>query len=78
MRLPILHTDFNQGIVNFCEERDYHLTYILRDYQDNESRYDFTVRGVKDNRVTLSDRRSMFNDYQLFNQCLWPLHERRK
>ena len=78
MRLPILHTDFNQGIVNFCEERDYHLTYILRDYQGNESRYDFTVRGVKDNRVTLSDRRSMLNDYQLFNQCLWPLHERRK
>ena len=45
MRLPILHTNFNRGIVNFNEERPYYLTYILRDYQGNESRYHFTVRG---------------------------------
>ena len=56
MRLPILHTDFNRGIVNFNEERPYHLTYILRDYQGNQSRYDFTVLGRPDRRVKLHDR----------------------
>lgn len=45
-RLPILWADENRGIINFCEERDYQLEYVLRDYQGNESRYRFTVRGV--------------------------------
>ena len=44
-RLPILWADENRGIVNFCEERDYQLEYVLRDYQGNESRYSFTVHG---------------------------------
>ena len=45
-RLPILWADENRGIINFCEERDYQLEYVLRDYQGNESRYRFTVRGL--------------------------------
>ena len=45
-RLPMLWADENRGIVNFCEERDYHLEYVLRDYKGNESRYRFTVHGV--------------------------------
>lgn len=45
--LPILVADSRRGIVDFCEERDYHLEYILRDYKGNESRYAFTVRGVR-------------------------------
>ena len=45
-RLPILWADDSRGIVDFCEERDYHLEYVLRDYKGNESRYRFTVRGV--------------------------------
>ena len=74
MRLPILHTDFNRGIVNFNEERPYHLTYILRDYQGNQSRYDFTVQGRPDRRVKLHERRNLLNSYQLYGQCLWPLY----
>lgn len=73
MRLPILHTDFSQGIVNFNEERPYHLTYILRDYQGNESRYDFTVRGQRDSRIQLHRRKTLLDSYQLYGQCLWPL-----
>lgn len=44
--LPILRAE-NRGIIDFNEERDYQLEYILRDYKGNESRYAFTVRGEK-------------------------------
>ena len=46
-QLSILHSDSLRGIVNFNEERDYQLEYILRDFKGNESHYAFTVRGVK-------------------------------
>jgi murein DD-endopeptidase MepM/ murein hydrolase activator NlpD len=72
MRLPILETDFNRGIVNFCEERPYHLIYILRDYQGNESRYAFTVRGVPDQRIKIHNNKRLCNDYLYWQQCLWP------
>ena len=81
MRLPILHTDFNRGIVNFNEERPYYLTYILRDYQGNEARYHFTVQGQRDSRIQPSDSsmrqvpcRMLLDDYLLYGQLLWPLH----
>ena len=44
--LPFLTADSNRGIVDFNEERDYHLEYVLRDYKGNEVRYPFTVRGT--------------------------------
>ena len=79
MRLPILHTDFNGGIVTFDEERPYHLTYLLRDYQGNTSRYDFTVIGQRDARIRKPQRRcQLLNPYLLYEQVLWPLHERRR
>ena len=77
MRLPILHTDFNQGIVTFDEERPYHLTYILRDYQGNQSECHFTVMGRRDPRVTPRRRPQLLNPYQLYDCCLWPLHSRK-
>lgn len=46
-RLPVLWADEQRGIINFNEERDYHLEYILRDHQGNEQHYTFTVRGQK-------------------------------
>ena len=79
MRLPILHTDFNGGIVTFDEERPYHLTYLLRDYQGNTSQYDFTVLGQRDARIRKPQRRcQLLNPYLLYEQVLWPLHERRR
>lgn len=45
--LPILWADKNRGIVDFNQERDYHLMYTLRDFKGNSSFYTFTVRGVK-------------------------------
>ena len=72
MRLPILHTDFNQGIVTFDEERTYYLTFILRDYQNNQSRYDFTVRGQRDSRIKPCRHPQLLSRYLLFEQCLWP------
>ena len=44
-KLPILQADENRGIVDFNEERDYHLTYILTDAFGNQSHYSFTVKG---------------------------------
>ena len=79
MRLPILHTDFSGGIVTFDEERPYHLTYLLRDYQGNVSRYDFIVIGQRDARIRKPQRRcQLLNPYLLYEQVLWPLHERRR
>ena len=46
-QLSILSSDRLRGIVNFNEERDYQLEYVLRDFKGNESRYAFTVHGVK-------------------------------
>lgn len=43
--LRCLQTDDNRGIVNFCEEREYHLEFVLRDFKANETRYAFTVVG---------------------------------
>lgn len=78
MRLPNLHTGFDRGIVTFSEERPYHLTYILRDYQGNESRYDFTVQGQPDASIKPRRRLDILNTYQLYDQCLWPLHTRKR
>lgn len=76
LRLPIFRTGFDRGIVCFDEERPYHLTYILRDYQGNESRYHFTVRGQRDSRVTPRPRRYLLDTYRLYEQCLWPRRSR--
>ena len=43
--LPFLTADSNRGIVDFNEERDYHLEYVLRDYKGNEVRHAFTVHA---------------------------------
>lgn len=44
--LSILRAE-NRGIIDFCEERDYQLEYILRDYKGNETRLAFTVKGER-------------------------------
>lgn len=49
MTLPICSADENHGIIDFNEERRYHLTYILSDYQGNKGEYSFTVVGKKTN-----------------------------
>jgi len=46
-QLAILSADSLRGIINFNEERDYHLEYVLRDYKGNESHYTFMVHGVR-------------------------------
>ena len=78
LRLPIVHTGFDRGIVTFDEERPYHLTYLLRDYQGNESRYDFTVLGVRDKRVSPRRELTILDTYQHYDQCLWPLYSRKR
>ena len=75
MRLPILHTNFERGVVCFSEERPYQLTYVLRDYQGNESRYHFTVRGQRYAGITPRPRRTLLNSYQLYGQIVWPLRQ---
>ena len=59
--LSILHTDQRRGIVDFSEERDYHLEYILRDYKNNEARYAFTVHAQRpaDSNNSVSKDRDM-------------------
>ena len=72
MRLPILHTDIHRGIVTFNEERPYQMTFVLRDYQNNQATYHFTVMGCRNSSVRQRRHESMLDDYQLFQQCLWP------
>ena len=43
--LPILHADTNKGIINFNQQRDYHLRYVLKDVFGNQTVKEFTVRG---------------------------------
>ncbi len=45
-RLACLQAGEGRGIIDFCEERDYHLEYVLRDFKGNEARYPFTVTGT--------------------------------
>ena len=47
MGLQMLSADKSKGIVNFNQERDYHLEYVLTDFKGNTSRYTFTVTGQK-------------------------------
>lgn len=85
MRLPILHTDIHRGIVTFDEQRPYHLTFLLRDYQGNHSEWHFTVMGeptaLPSTRHASSgqpsspiDTPQLLDRYHLFMQCLWPRH----
>lgn len=45
--LSCLQVNKKRGIIDFNEDRDYHLEYVLRDFKANETRYTFTVKGVK-------------------------------
>ena len=47
-RLSFLKADKNNGVVNFCQERDYLLTYVLSDFFGNSSRYSFVVMARPD------------------------------
>ena len=77
MRLPILHTGFERGIVTFDEERDYHFCLVLRDYQNNQSRYEWTVQGIRQNNIRINRNKKLWDEYLYWQQCLWPLHTRR-
>ena len=43
--LPILHAGANRGIINFNQQRDYHLRYVIKDVFGNQTIKDFTVKG---------------------------------
>lgn len=78
LRLPVLHTGFDRGIVTFSEERPYIIKYVLRDFHGNTSEYQFTVQGLRDDRIPNPvPRLTLLDDYRLYGQCLWPLHTRR-
>lgn len=47
LTLPVVHTNANHGYVDFNEERDYHLTYVLTDFKGNQSRYSFVVNAKR-------------------------------
>lgn len=45
--LPLFETNKERGIINFDEERDYHLTYVVTDVYGNSRRYSLVVAGQK-------------------------------
>ena len=45
---------------------------VLRDYQNNQATYHFTVQGRRNKSVRPQPKGSLLDDYQLFDQCLWP------
>lgn len=46
-RLRLLHTGEDRGVVDICEERDYHFRYVLEDNFGNRRTYRFTVKGER-------------------------------
>lgn len=44
--LPILQANKSRGIVNFNQQRDYHLKYVLTDIYGNSTTKEFTVHGT--------------------------------
>ncbi len=53
--LSILKTDATKGIIDFNEEREYQIRYILSDFFGNKTEYPFVVRGVRDSLLLVSD-----------------------
>ena len=49
--LPVLWGDANRGVIDFNQEREYHITYLLTDYKGNQSKYTFVVTGQKNASV---------------------------
>lgn len=47
-KLPFIKTDDSKGVVDFCEQRDYMITYVLSDFFGNSSRYSFVVAAKPD------------------------------
>lgn len=45
--LPIFQTNENRGIIDFNQERDYNMKYVLTDYKGNKSVYTFVVTARK-------------------------------
>jgi murein DD-endopeptidase MepM/ murein hydrolase activator NlpD len=45
LTLPFLYSDAQHGYINFNEQRDYHITYVLTDFRGNVNKYTFTVKG---------------------------------
>ncbi len=58
-RLYMLSAGENDGIVEFSEERDYHLKYILTDAFGNSTEYSFTV-SARRSALPLQRRRNHF------------------
>lgn len=54
--LPVLHWTTDRGIVNFNQERDYHLVYTVSDIFGNSRSYSFTVQGMKQNLPKKAER----------------------
>lgn len=61
--LPMLMADESAGIINFNEERDYHLCYQLTDYKGNQSRYSFVVKGVREDFAKMKAPDTMREKY---------------
>ena len=62
-RLYMLSTDENNGIVDFNEERDYHLKYILTDAFGNSTEYTFTVSARRSALPPKRDRNHFITIY---------------
>ena len=53
--LSILKTDTTKGIIDFNEEREYQIRYIISDFFGNKSEYPFVVKGMKDSLLLATD-----------------------
>ena len=71
--LPFLKVNKNRGIVNFDQERTYHVKYILQDFFGNMSEYGFTVRGA---RELIPDDLPSDSVEQLPEETLLPVEEK--
>ncbi len=70
--LPILKTGPGRGIINFNQQRDYHLRYVISDVFGNQTVKEFTVRGEPEAIVkVVSPKDSRLLSYSRDNQAVW-------
>lgn len=66
--LPIFKTDGNRGIIDFNEEREYHLEYILRDFHGNASTCSFIIDAQKTSVSSTASHRHNPATYMRWNR----------
>jgi len=65
VRMAMVTTDENNGLISFTQERDYHLEYTITDYAGNSNTYDIVVTGKKTDIAPSHSHSNVFTRMEL-------------